>query len=178
MLSMVDMPLHARILELGTDPDFGYTALLLARASRRGNVISVSESERATDQVRRAHQSRTRHVPSFHTGPLANGWPSDAPYELVISHSLFGWLPQSWLAQCAPGATIVMPLEHASPEPRLYLRVQVNDWHVPTGALLLVELDAHPHHTSYGTTDLVDLEPDTDGYTITANITAIDTHDS
>lgn len=174
MLGMVDIPQHARILELDTDADFGYTALQLARAAYQGSVISVSERERITDQARHAHQGRTRHVPSFHTGPLAAGWPSDAPYDLIISHHPFGWLPHGWLTQCAPGAFILMPLDHARPETRICLKVQVNDRHEPTHPLLLVELDRHPHHTRYGTTPEVELKPGTDGYTITANITSID----
>jgi protein-L-isoaspartate O-methyltransferase len=173
MLGMVDVPEGARILELDTDADFGYTALQLARASLGGSVISVSEFERITDRARRVHQFRARDVSGFHTGPLAAGWPSDAPYDLVISHHPFGWLPQDWLTQCVAGAAILTPLDHSRPETRLYLRVYVNDQHEPTQGLLLVELEDHPHCTRYGTTPDVTLQPDAKGYSITANITEI-----
>ena len=173
MLGMVSTKPRARVLELDTDPDFGYSAFLLARASRGGTVLSVHELTRVSQRAREALSLWTgRAQVSFHTGPLRDGCSDQAPYDLIVSTTLFGWLPQPWLQQCAPAGSIVTPLEHEDPRPRLFLRVGVDEQHRPTTPLVLVETDPHPHHTSYHPAPAVDLHPDDDGYSITTHLTA------
>lgn len=173
MLGMVTIAPKARILELHTDPDLGHSALLLAWASRRGRVVSVDDAPRVTDRARQAQALWTGDPQvGFHTGPLAEGWAAGAPYDLIVSNVLFGWLPHPWLDQCAPGGSIVMPLEHEDPRPCLFLSARVDEQHRPTDPIVLVESDPHPHHSRYDATAAVDLRREDDGYTVTTQLTA------
>jgi len=173
MLGMVTMPAAARVLELDTDIDFGYSALLLARAARGGSVVSVHEAPRLTQRVHQIHQQwspeRAERL-TFRSGPLAAGWAPEAPYDLIVSHSEFGWLPGAWLAQCTAAARVVMPLDTGADGPRLFLRVVVDDQRQPTEPMVLTELDTHPHHTRYEAASDVVLHWEDGGYAITTKI--------
>lgn len=172
MLGMVTIRPGARILELGTDPDFGYATLLLARSARGSKVVSVDESARVTGRAQQALKMwPSQPQISFHTGSVRSGWPRTAPYDLIVSNAQFGWLPHAWLQQCAPGgSSIVMKLAHTDSRPRLYFHTEVNDQRRPINPRVLVEHDPHPHHSHYETAPGVDLHPMDDGYTITTQL--------
>jgi len=139
-------------------------------------VVSAStldDAPQVTDRARQAQAvDRSRARGLSHTGPLAEGWAAQAPYDLIISNMLFGWLPRPWLDQCAPGGSIVIPLEHEDPRPRLFLRVQVDERNRPTDPIVLVEGDPHPHHSRYDAAPALDLHPEDDGYSITTHLNA------
>jgi len=94
-------------LALDTDPDFGYSDAMLEAATDGGSVVSADISPIVTERAHRsqAYGYRPRQI-SFRTGPLLAGWPDSAPYDLVVSLCPFGWLPNSWIRQCQPGAAV------------------------------------------------------------------------
>lgn len=169
MLTMVQMRPGARILELDTDPDYGYSGAMLERLSCGGTVHSVDET---ASVIRRARQvQRCGYRPTaitFHHGPLRYGWSPAAPYDLIVSFSSFDWLPERWLGQCAPTADIVLPLQFDEPNKLAFLHVNVQRRRVAS-AQVLGQLDGNPRHTRFWTDANVQLRPtqDNDGYTVT-----------
>jgi protein-L-isoaspartate O-methyltransferase len=147
MLTMVPMRPQARVLELSTDADFGYSAVILADATCGGSVVSVHWSPEVTRRARQAQRfgRRARQV-SFHTGQLREGWPDGAPYDLIVSLCPFGWLPQAWLDQCRPGAAIVHPLELDRPHQASFLRIEVDEQHRPARPDVLQLISPDPRY--------------------------------
>jgi len=85
----------------------------------------------------------------FHTGPLKAGWPDSAPYDLVVSLCPFGWLPNTWLRQCRPGAQIVQVLELEIPDRLAFLHVDVDEHHQPTLPRVLWRINGDLRNSHY-----------------------------
>jgi protein-L-isoaspartate O-methyltransferase len=144
MLTMADVGPRARVLEITTDPDFGYSATVLADATDGGSVVSVDRHPETTEKAHRAQVfSRARQI-SFRTGHLPDGWPEGAPYDLIISLFPFGWLPDAWLAQCRPDGAIITPLDLGRPDRMAFLQVEVDDQHRPVQPFVLELVNPDP----------------------------------
>ncbi|MGV9251246.1 methyltransferase domain-containing protein [Streptomyces sp. NPDC003697] len=97
-----------RVLEIGTGT--GYNAALLAhRLGDDGLVTTVDLDPEITESARR-HLAAAGHRPVVVTGDGARGVPERAPFDRVVATCAVTSVPRAWLAQCAPGARILMPI--------------------------------------------------------------------
>ncbi|MEU6808168.1 methyltransferase domain-containing protein [Streptomyces sp. NPDC046831] len=97
-----------RVLEIGTGT--GYNAALLAhRLGDDGLVTTVDLDPEITESARR-HLAAAGHRPAVVTGDGARGVPERAPFDRVVATCALTSVPRAWLAQCAPGARILMPI--------------------------------------------------------------------
>jgi len=105
---------------------------------------------------------------SFHASPPKAGWPDHAPYDLVVSLCPFGWLPNTWLRQCRPGAAIVQVLELEIPDRLAFLHVDVDDHQHPTPPRVLWQVNDDLRNSQYTYSLDANLTPasDEDGYDI------------
>jgi hypothetical protein len=147
MLSMVEIPRRAWVLELGTDADLGYLALLLARPAAVDRPAATQLPHRPLAVARRA-VPRDRVAEPLR---LASPCLADPVHPRRQHRDAAG----SWLCQATPVPAVT-----------------VDDQHRPTEPLMLVEADPHPHHTGYDATHDVDLNLDSGGYSVTACLAA------
>ncbi|MFJ9924696.1 methyltransferase domain-containing protein [Streptomyces misionensis] len=97
-----------RVLEVGAGT--GYNAALLAhRLGDDGLVTTVDLEPEITESARR-HLAAAGYHPAVVTGDGARGVPERAPFDRIIATCALSTVPRAWLAQCRPGARIVVPL--------------------------------------------------------------------
>uniref|UniRef100_UPI0013DB89CB protein-L-isoaspartate O-methyltransferase family protein n=1 Tax=Sandarakinorhabdus rubra TaxID=2672568 RepID=UPI0013DB89CB len=82
----------------------GYSAAILARLGAR---VTALESDPAL--VAMAEQAGV----ATNMGPLVEGWPADAPYDLILFEGAIASVPPALAAQLAPGGRIVAVLREA-----------------------------------------------------------------
>ena len=159
MLTMVRMRPRARILELDTAPDYGYSGTMLEQFSRGGTVDSVDETASVIRRARAVQQCgyRPRAI-TFHHGPLRYGWSPGAPYDLIVSFACFDWIPAPWLRQCAGTAAIVVPLQFDEPHRLAFLHLDVGQGQ-PAGTQVLCQIDGNPRQTRFRVETGVQLSP-------------------
>lgn len=95
------------VLEIGAGT--GYNAALLAHRLGDDRVTTIDLDPEITDAAR-AHLARAGRRPTVVTGDGARGCPERAPYDRIIATCTLEDVPRAWLAQCRPGARIVMPI--------------------------------------------------------------------
>ncbi len=108
-------------LEVGTGS--GYAAAVLSRLCRR--VITI-EREPALAE----HASATLRRLGFHNvevavGDGSQGWPAEAPYNVILVAAAARGVPQALIDQLADGGRMVIPVALSSNEPqdlRVYVR--------------------------------------------------------
>jgi len=124
-----------RVLEIGTDPQGGGTAVALADRAG-GSVVSISQSSVVVSRARAAHAADGRLV--FRRASYAAGWPPGGPYDLVLSWQLMDRLPQAWVAQCAAGGRVLslVFVSHSEASTGLsFVRVIMNHDGIPQTAV-------------------------------------------
>ncbi len=94
-----------RVLELGSGT--GYTAAVLARLG--AEVHGVEHHPELVERARRALASIDA-TARVHLGDAAEGWPGDAPYDLVLVTIAVPRLPRAWLAQLGADGVLVAPM--------------------------------------------------------------------
>lgn len=95
-----------RVLEVGAGS--GYAAAILGRVA--GSVIAIERmpelAAMARERLLRLGFGNVRIV----EGDGTVGWPEDAPYDAILAAASGRDVPQSLVAQLAPGGRLVMPL--------------------------------------------------------------------
>jgi protein-L-isoaspartate(D-aspartate) O-methyltransferase len=83
----------------------GYSSAVLARLA--GSVVALEEdaalAERARDNLHAPDVGQVQVA----TGPLADGWPALAPYDVILVNGAFEIAPKALLRQLKPGGRLV-----------------------------------------------------------------------
>jgi len=106
MLAAVDAQPGMRVLEIGTGT--GYNAAVLAHRLGAGKVTSIEIDAQIADHARRALAS-TGYPVTVITGDGAEGYPTHAPYDRIVSTAAVRQVPYAWVEQTHPGGKIVTP---------------------------------------------------------------------
>jgi protein-L-isoaspartate(D-aspartate) O-methyltransferase len=92
-----------RVLDVGCAT--GYVSAVLARLAHA--VVGLEQdaglASRARDNLRALGVSQVEVV----TGPLADGWPAQAPYDVIVVDGAFETAPKALLRQLRPGGRLV-----------------------------------------------------------------------
>jgi protein-L-isoaspartate O-methyltransferase len=110
MCEALDVRDGQRVLEIGAGT--GYNAALFAHRLGPGAVTTVDLDEETTAGARAhlaAYGTAAARGVTVVTGDGALGYPPGAPYDRVIATCELAAVPPAWLAQCAPGARVLMP---------------------------------------------------------------------
>ncbi|MGW0804203.1 methyltransferase domain-containing protein [Nonomuraea sp. NPDC002799] len=118
-----------RVLEIGTGT--GWTAGLLSHVAGAENVVSIDIDQGVSDQAAK-NLAAAGHQPHLLVGDGALGCPDWAPYDRVHVTCGIRDIPYAWVAQCRPGAVIVMP------------------WHPGFGASHALRLEVQADGTAQG----------------------------
>lgn len=95
----------ARVLDVGTGS--GYQAAVLAEVG--ANVFSI---ERVPELLERAHAALSALAVPVHLrlGDGREGWPEQAPFDVILVAAASEFVPPALIAQLAPGGRLVVPL--------------------------------------------------------------------
>ncbi len=96
----------ARVLEIGTGS--GYAAAIMARIAAHVDTVE-RHGALANAAARRLAGLGLSNV-DVHIADGTLGWPDGAPYDAIIAAAGGPRIPDNWIAQLAPGGTLVMPL--------------------------------------------------------------------
>lgn len=107
MLTALEVADGDTVLEIGTGT--GYNAALLAHRLGDDRVTTVDLEPEITESAR-LHLAEAGHRPYIVTGDGARGVPGRGPYDRVVATAALSAVPRAWLAQCRPGARIVLPI--------------------------------------------------------------------
>ncbi|MGW5047658.1 methyltransferase domain-containing protein [Streptomyces griseoluteus] len=99
-----------RVLEVGTGT--GYNAALLAHRLGDDSLVTTIDMEPEITEPARQHLARAGYDPVVVTGDGAYGVPARAPYDRIMATCMLPTVPRAWIAQCAPGARIIAPLNN------------------------------------------------------------------
>lgn len=152
-----------RVLELDTDWQYGASAIELANRCG-GPVVSLSHSAHAIHRARTAHPGESR--VQFRRHPLADGWPPDAPYDLVLAWPLMNVVPDAWVRQCAPGGRVLCPVFLEKPCGFAVLRLTLDQARRPSQAIVATPRHADTAHAIRWTLRRAALEPVEDGHLV------------
>jgi protein-L-isoaspartate(D-aspartate) O-methyltransferase len=106
MTQLVDPEPHHKALDIGTGS--GYQAAVLAELVKSVHSIEIVESlaKEADDRLRTLGYKNitVRHGDGYH------GWPSEAPFDIIIVAAAPDHVPQALVEQLAPGGKLVIPV--------------------------------------------------------------------
>lgn len=106
MIQAAGIGLRDKVLEVGAGS--GYAAAVISRIA--GKVIGIERqhdlAEVARERLARLGYDNVEIV----EGDGTKGWPDEAPYDSILAAASGSHVPESLLAQLAPGGRIVMPL--------------------------------------------------------------------
>lgn len=112
----------ARVLEIGTGS--GYAAAVMSRIAAR--VVTIERwpelAERAGETLRQLGYVNVE----VHLADGMAGWAANAPYDAILAAAAGTGVPPAWLAQLAPGGTLVLPMGRIGHVQRL-LRISKAD---------------------------------------------------
>ncbi|MFH7336266.1 methyltransferase domain-containing protein [Streptomyces sp. KHY 26] len=97
-----------RVLEVGAGT--GYNAALLAHRLGDDDLVTTVDLEPEITESARLHLAAAGCRPVVVTGDGARGVPERAPFDRIIATCALSTVPRAWLAQCRPGARILIPL--------------------------------------------------------------------
>lgn len=97
-----------RVLEIGAGT--GYNAALLAQRLGDDDLVTSVELEPEITESARRHLAAAGYHPVVVTGDGARGVPARAPFDRIIATCALPSVPRAWLAQCRPGARVLIPL--------------------------------------------------------------------
>jgi protein-L-isoaspartate(D-aspartate) O-methyltransferase len=92
-----------RVLDVG--PATGYSTAVLSRLAKKVVALELDAGLAAIAKDALAEE-KTGNA-SFVTGPLNEGWPTGAPYDVIFLNGRIGQEPSVLLAQLAPGGRLV-----------------------------------------------------------------------
>jgi protein-L-isoaspartate(D-aspartate) O-methyltransferase len=92
-----------RVLDVG--PATGYSTAVLSRLAKKVVALELDAGLAAIAKDALAEE-KTGNA-SFVTGPLNEGWPTGAPYDVIFLNGRIGQEPRALLAQLAPGGRLV-----------------------------------------------------------------------
>jgi protein-L-isoaspartate(D-aspartate) O-methyltransferase len=95
-----------KVLDLGTGS--GYQAALLSELA--DSVVGVELVPELTERARRTLRRLGYENVTVHQAGKELGWPDDAPYDAIVVAAAAPRVPQSLVAQLAPGGRIVIPV--------------------------------------------------------------------
>ena len=95
-----------KVLDLGTGS--GYQAALLSELA--DTVVGVELVPELTERARRTLRRLGYENVTVHQAGKELGWPDDAPYDAIVVAAAAPRVPQSLVAQLAPGGRIVIPV--------------------------------------------------------------------
>jgi len=107
MLAELDVHDGQTVLEIGTGT--GYNAALLAHRLGAPNVTSVEIDPAVADAARQALDRAGYSAVTVVTADGAQGFPSCAPYDRVLSTASCQQVPYPWVAQSVPGGKVLTP---------------------------------------------------------------------
>ncbi|MGH3933921.1 MAG: methyltransferase domain-containing protein [Pseudonocardiaceae bacterium] len=107
MLGALDAQPGMRVLEIGTGT--GYNAALLAHRLGAGDVVSVEVDPAVAEHARHALAATGFGAVTVVTADGAEGYPTQAPYDRVISTAAVATVPHAWLAQTRPAGMVLTP---------------------------------------------------------------------
>jgi protein-L-isoaspartate(D-aspartate) O-methyltransferase len=103
LLQAAEIQSGDQVLDVGCAT--GYSSALLARLA--GSVVALDEDaglvERARDNLGALGLSGVRVV----SGPLSDGWPAQAPYDVIVLNGASEIAPKALLRQLKPGGRLV-----------------------------------------------------------------------
>ncbi|MFI8346524.1 methyltransferase domain-containing protein [Streptomyces sp. NPDC085596] len=99
-----------RVLEVGTGT--GYNAALIAHRLGDDSLVTTVDMEPEITGPARRNLAGAGYDPVVVTGDGAYGVPAHAPYDRIIATCMLPTMPRPWIAQCAPGARIIAPLNN------------------------------------------------------------------
>ena len=104
----VPLPRRARILEIGCCS--GHNILPLAERWPEGYFVGIDLAESSIIKARELAAATGLENVTFHAGDLAKFSPQDGPFDFIIAHGFFSWVPDEVKA-----ALLVFCHEHLSP---------------------------------------------------------------
>ena len=108
-------------LEVGTGS--GYAAAVLSRLCRK--VITIEREPALAEQASQTLRRLGFENVEVAVGDGSQGWPSEAPYNVILVAAAAGSVPQALIDQLADGGRMVIPVAVSAHEPqdlRVYLR--------------------------------------------------------
>ena len=82
----------------------GYSAALLDHIA--DTVIALDEDEAVTDNASELLSSLGMDRVAFVTGKLADGYPDEGPFDVILVNGMVEHVPSAWLEQLAPGGRL------------------------------------------------------------------------
>jgi protein-L-isoaspartate(D-aspartate) O-methyltransferase len=95
-----------KVLDIGTGS--GYQAALLSELA--ASVVGVELVPELTERARRVLRENGYDNVTVHQAGSELGWPADGPYDAIVVAAASPRVPQSLLAQLAPGGRMVIPV--------------------------------------------------------------------
>ena len=106
MLQELHLTGEEKVLDVGTGS--GYQAALLSRMAKQ--VIGVELVPELAERARRTLTELDYGNVTVHVAGDELGWPDDAPYDAIVVAAASPRVPQSLIAQLAPGGRLVLPV--------------------------------------------------------------------
>jgi protein-L-isoaspartate(D-aspartate) O-methyltransferase len=129
MLYWLDVQPGDKVLDLGSGS--GWTSAILAGLV--GNASRVTAVDRVEELVYFGRNNCSRAGFSgiqFFQNSETMGWPQDAPYDrILVSAAASGEIPQSLVAQLAPGGKLVVPVDSSIYEVKLKAEGEIGYCH-------------------------------------------------
>jgi protein-L-isoaspartate(D-aspartate) O-methyltransferase len=122
-LQAADIRPGDRVLEIGTGS--GYATAVLARIA--GHVDSVERLRELSDSARRRLQRLGVTEVDVHTADGTLGWPSGAPFDVIVAAASGPEVPTAWREQLAIGGRLVMPIGDQGSRQRLCKLTRTGD---------------------------------------------------
>jgi protein-L-isoaspartate(D-aspartate) O-methyltransferase len=92
-----------RVLDVGCAT--GYSTAVLARLARK--VVALEEDPRLAELANASLRALGESQAQVVTGPLAEGWPPQAPYDVIVVNGAFEIVPRTLLRQLREGGRLV-----------------------------------------------------------------------
>jgi protein-L-isoaspartate(D-aspartate) O-methyltransferase len=106
MLQELELNGTEKVLDIGTGS--GYQAALLSELA--SSVVGVELVPELTERARRTLRENGYDNVTVHQAGDVLGWPDDAPYDAIVVAAASPRIPQSLVAQLAPGGRMVIPV--------------------------------------------------------------------
>lgn len=103
LLQLADIGADAHVLDVGSAT--GYSAALLGRLSR--SVIALESNEALASDARRNLADLGLGNVSVVSGPFTSGWPTKAPYDVIVLQGSISLAPEDLLDQLKDGGRLV-----------------------------------------------------------------------
>jgi protein-L-isoaspartate(D-aspartate) O-methyltransferase len=103
LIQAAEVTESARVLDVGCAT--GYSSALLARLA--DHVVALEAEPELVELARAALAATATTRVSLVTYPLAEGWPADAPYDVIVINGAVEVMPEALLGQLKDGGRLV-----------------------------------------------------------------------